>query len=216
MRLVIPYRLAREGIELRYAIRSIYKYFPILSGVLLVGDRPTWYRGDHIPLADLKGQKERSMQLKVLQCEDAIFLYSNDDYYALAPFGADLPDYYDTTCRDMAERHTIASYKEMYNNCPPDWHNLDVHTPMIMSRPQFIVTYQAMGDVQTPIKTTYGRGLGSERIADCKIRGAHDLAELDYNTRDRPFFSTHDSAIDNNLIAFLDNLYPDASPYETP
>src|SRR5688572_1044615 len=137
MRLVIPYRLPADGgIELKFAIRSMVKHFKPLSGVLLIGDKPEWYTGDHIPYADRKGEKERSMQLKVLQAPDEIFLYSNDDFFALQDF-MHVPNYYDTTCRDLAERHPIASYRQIYNNCLPKWLNYDVHTPMLMTKRGF-------------------------------------------------------------------------------
>lgn len=153
------------------------------------------------------------MQLKVLQCPDKVFLYSNDDYYALEDFDYQLPHYYDTTCRDLALRHPQRSYREMYNNCLPDWLNFDVHTPMIMEKQRFKETFEAM-DGQTPIKTTYGQGLPGWYLADMKIAGEHNKELLDYKTRDRPFFSTHDSAVNADLIEFLNNLYPDKSPVE--
>lgn len=218
MRVIIPYRLPADGgIELRYAIRSMVKHFKPLSGVLLIGDKPLWYTGDHIPYADLKGEKERSMQLKVLQAPDEIFLYSNDDYFAAQDFGINLPNYYDTDCRDMAARHPIDSYRKMYNNCLPYWKNYDVHTPMIMRPGILQVAYYRM-DAQTPIKTTYGNDAlckhYSGTIADCKISGEHSTEEIIYATKDRPFFSTHDSAINLDMIDFLQSKYPNASPYE--
>jgi len=184
-----------------------------LSGVLLIGDKPEWYCGDHIPLADLIGNKERSMQLKVLQCPDPVFLYSNDDYYAAEDFDYQLPHYYDTTCRDLATRHPMKGYRAMYNNCLSDWLNFDVHTPMIMERERFKTTFESM-DGQTPIKTTYGQGLTGYYLTDVKIRGIHTRAEIEYKTRGRPFFSTHDSAVNQDLVSFLQNLYPYASPCE--
>lgn len=154
------------------------------------------------------------MQLKVLAAPDEIFLYSNDDYYALEDFGADLPNYFDYSCRTMAEIHTMPGYKDMYENCPPTWLNYDVHTPMIMMKARFKERYDLMGSFQTPIKTTYAQGLRGEYLADVKIRGPHTLDELEYKTRDRPFFSTHDSAINDDLLTFFNSLYPKASPYE--
>lgn len=218
MRLVIPYRLPADGgIELRYAIRSMVKHFKPLSGVLLIGDKPEWYIGDHIPYADLKGEKERSMQLKVLQAPYAIFLYSNDDIFAQKDFNIELPNYYDTDCRDMAVRHPIDSYRKLYNNCLPHWKNFDVHTPMIVFNRVFKSSFNNM-DAQTPIKTTYGNNSGLEEtskyLADCKIKGTHSLEEIIYATKDRPFFSTHNNAINADMINFLESLYPDGSPYE--
>lgn len=219
MRVIIPYRLPQDGgIELRYAIRSMVKHFKSLSGVLLIGDKPEWFTGDHIPFADLKGEKERSMQLKILQVPDEIFLYSNDDYFANSDFGISLPNYYDTDCRDMAARHPIDSYRKMYNNCLSHWLNYDVHTPIIMKRGIVKTSYYRM-DAQTPVKTTYGNDAihsmpRTARIADCKIKGEHSTEEIIYATKDRPFFSTHDNAINADMITFLESLYPHGSPYE--
>ncbi len=216
MRLVIPYRLSGEGIELRYAIRSMQKYFTPLSGVLLIGDKPEWYTGNHIACADIKGQKERSMQNKILQCPDEVFLYSNDDYFALQPFDQFMPNYYDTTCNDTASRHPIHSYRDMYNNCPGNWLNFDIHTPMVMERQRFKMSLQVM-DGQKPIKTVYGnygQKLKGEYICDLKITGYHSETEIKDLIKNRLFFSTHDSAINASMISTLNYLYPDASDYE--
>lgn len=219
MRLVIPYRISGEGLELRYAIRSIQKHFSSLSGVLLIGQRPAWYTGDFIPFDDIKGKKELTMQTKILQAPDGVFLYSNDDFFALQDFNTDLPDYFDTTCLDLAERHPQADYREMYSNCLSHWKNFDIHCPMIMIRSKFKTSFSAMDPQgQTPIKTTYANNTpyfcDARYLADIKIRGEHSHAEIDYMIKDRPFFSTHESAINEALIDTLQNLYPDATDYE--
>lgn len=216
MRLVIPYRLPQDGgVELRYSIRSMIKHFKPLSGVLLIGDKPEWFTGDHIPFADIPGEKERSMQLKVLQAPDEHFLYSNDDFLAQQDFDISLPNYYDTDCRDLAARHPIDSYRKLYNNCLPHWKNFDIHTPVVMSRWLFHTTYHEM-DAQTPIKTTCCNASGWFQVylCDCKIKGEHSFKEIIYATKDRPFFSTHNNAINADMINFLESKYPDASPYE--
>ncbi len=216
MRLVIPYRLSGDGIELRYAIRSMQKYFTPLSGVLLIGDRPEWFTGDHIPWTDIKGRKERSIQSKVLRCPDRHFLYSNDDFFALQLFDENLPNYYDTTCNDMANRHPMHSYRDMYYNCLSTWLNFDIHTPMAIDQHRFRESFEAMGG-QTPVKTTYGNYKSiekSEYLCDLKITGKHSEDEIRYLIKDRPFFSTHDSAINGAMISVLNYLYPDVSSYE--
>ncbi len=225
MRLVIPYKHREHSEELRFAIRSMVKHFRPLSGVLLIGDRPEWYTGAHIPVADVlrtdpppKIDKERSMQVKVLAVPDKRFLYSNDDFFANADFGEDLPNYYDLKCWQMAQKAASSTYRTLYENCQDEWNNYDVHVPMIMDRAWFHVTYQEMtaAGLQTPIKTTYAHVLpNSEQIADVKIRGAHTLEELEWGIKDRPFFSTHDSALNDDLLEFLSKLYPNKSKYES-
>ena len=191
------------------------KHFKPLSGVLLIGDKPEWYTGDHIPFADIPGEKERSMQLKVLQAPDEFFCYSNDDFFAQEDFNQFMPAYFDTHCRDLAARHPIDSYRKLYNNCLPHWLNYDVHTPVVMLRSYFKMSFEKM-DAQTPIKTTYGNYSPVEPtyLADCKIKGEHSHEEIIYATKDRPFFSTHNNAINADMINFLESKYPDASPYE--
>lgn len=223
MRLVIPYKYTENSEELRYTIRSMVKHFIPLSGVLLVGDKPEWFCGDHIPLADImypdqpaRIWKERSIQLKILAVPDEVFLYANDDFFALQDFKT-VPYYYDMECREILRTYAVASYKDMYEQCSPHWKNFDVHAPMIMMRDKFHQAYQEMieADSQWPIKTTYAHTFVGTRYADMKIRGAHTTDELNFLTKDRPFFSTHNSTINDDLINFLDNLYPNKSIYES-
>lgn len=222
MRLVIPYQYNENSEELRFAIRSMVKHFKPLTGVLLIGDKPEWFAGDHLPLADIMWPdqpgriwKERSMMLKVLACPDEAFLYSNDDFFALQDFKT-VPYYYDTDCREQAAKHTIMSYRDMYEQCNPDWKNHDVHAPMIMMRDKFLASYQEMieADCQWPIKTMYAHTFEGTFFSDLKIRGEHTYDELTWITKDRDFFSTHNSAIDITMLSFLMNLYPEKSKYE--
>lgn len=222
MRLVIPYQYSENSEELRYAIRSMVKHFIPLSGVLLIGDKPEWFCGDHIPLADVmypdqpgRIWKERSMQLKVLACPDEAFLYSNDDFFANKDFKT-VPYYYDFDCREMAITHSIGSYKKMYEQCHPDWKSFDVHAPMIMMREKFHASFQEMieADSQWPIKTMYAHTFVGTSFSDLKIRGPHTYDELTWLTKDRDYYSTHNSALDITLLSFFENLYPVKSPYE--
>lgn len=222
MRLVIPYRYTENSEELRYAIRSMVKHFKPLSGVLLIGDKPEWFCGDHIPVADIMWPdqpnriwKERSIQLKIAVCPDEVFLYSNDDYFANQDFKT-IPYYYDVTCAEMAWAHSINSYKDMYEQCRPHWKNFDVHTPMIMMKDKFHSSFQEMieMDCQWPVKTTYAHTFEGTQYYDLKIRGPHTLEELQWQIKDKPFFSTHNSALNDDLISFLNNLYPDKSDFE--
>lgn len=222
MRLVIPYKLSENSEELRFAIRSMVKHFIPLSGVLLIGDKPEWYCGDHIPMADTlyldqpeRIWKERSMQLKILATPDEAFLYSNDDFFANQDFKT-IPYYYDVECWQMARDHSIGSYRAMYEQCQPHWKNFDVHTPMIMFSDKFRQAFNEMliVDCQWPIKTTYAHRFGGTPYSDMKIRGPHTIDELEWLVKDKSFFSTHNSAINDDLMILFNSLYPNKSPYE--
>lgn len=216
MKLVIPYKFNHDknGLELKYAIRSIHKHFSALSSVLLVGDCPDWFAGEYIECGDLMKQKERSMMLKIL-CADikGPFLYSNDDFFALEDFSTYLPNYFDITCGEMARLHKVKKYRDMYLNCCLDWNNYDVHCPMIMYGERFKEKYLAMTD-QLPIKTMYANDLEGVRMADCKIQGEHTIQEIEFKLRGRMFFSTKEDAINAEMMTILYRLYPQKSPYE--
>lgn len=222
MFVIIPYKACGEGIELRYAIRSLYKFFDPILDVVLVGDRPDWFRGQYIPVPLWKEHKEDDMMFKIsfaLSCTSGIddFLYTNDDFFALQSFNEAMPNYYEHNCGYKAENTKDRRYIDMYNNCPPNWNNYDVHAPMIMDARQFHIHYECMDPACVmPIKTMYMNGdtANAEWLTDIKIRGHHNLAELRQLTKNRPFFSTHENSLNKSMLTFLQQLYPDASPCE--
>lgn len=225
MRLVIPYKHVENTIELRYSIRSVLKHLPGITGVLLIGDKPEWFAGDHIPMADIHWPdkpdriwKERSMQLKILACQDEFFIYSNDDSFLNEDFTRDtLPAWYDKYCWEMARDNSIANYRAMYEACPHTWKNFDVHAPILMYSQRFRKTYEQMLDEgpQTPIKTTYCRDFyKGTSIVDIKIRDEYNLPELHELVDGRPFFSTHQRAINIPMEQFFQDKYPNKSVYE--
>lgn len=219
MKVVIPYRLdEHEGLELRYAIRSMVACFTDFSGVVLIGDKPSWYRGDHTPAVDIPDEKEKSMMEKVLLSPEEVFLYSNDDFLALERFDKWLPYYWNHNCRYMAQHSKDKRYKDMYENCLPDWRNYDIHTPCVIHKFGFERAYDCM-ESQRPIKTMYINDLPvwhreSVRLTDCKISGEHTQSEINFIIKGRPFWSTHNNAINQHLINTFSALYSSKSKYE--
>lgn len=199
MKLVIPYRLdPNNGYELRYAIRSMVKHFKPLSGVVLVGDCPKWFTGEHILCADIEGRKEYSIYNKLKQVK-GIVLYGNDDFFALQDFSTDLPNYYKGLCSEY--RGYDKKYKDLYNACPAGWLDFDCHCPMIIDTDKFNWLAADM-----PIKSIYGNtnNLPGIRITDVKFTDKiTDLTGL-------PFFSTKETCD----LSILSELYPDKSKYE--
>lgn len=211
MLLVIPYQNDRKnGLELRYALRSMVKHFTALSGIVLVGDRPSWYCGEHIPREDATPKrKEYNIYEKLMQVSGTV-LYSNDDYYARADFDEGLPNYYEGTC---GQKHPVDKvYRELYDNCPAEWLNFDIHTPMIIDTTRF-----TDWPIDRPIKSAYANTLKlpATFLVDCKIRGTVTYREAVERIKDRPFFSTHGNAERGGLPRLLNELYPVKSKYES-
>lgn len=175
------------------------KHFKPLSGVVLIGDKPDWYCGEHIPAADIEGRKEYSIYNKLMQVKGTV-LYSNDDMYALKDFSTDLPNYYKGLCSE--HRTHDKKYKDLYNACPAGWLDFDCHCPMIIDTTKFKWLAADM-----PIKSVYGNtnNLPATKFTDMKIRG--DWPDL----TGRDFFSTHDTAD----LSKLAEMYPIPSQYES-
>lgn len=208
MNLVIPYKQQGEGVELRYAIRSIAKYFKDLTGCIVVGDKPEWYTGEHIPFGDEFGRKEFSIYQKLIQVQGTV-LYSNDDFFALKPFDSSLPFYYSGKVKSYSG--TDKRYRDLYRACLPNWLNFDVHAPMIIDTTKF----EWICD--RPIKTYYANqnGLPGTEIFDLKITGKYLYSQYRNMIKGRPFFSTKDNEDCPNMLRLWNELYPEKSPYET-
>lgn len=209
MILTIPYRSTEDnGRELRFAIRSMVMHFKDLTGVCLIGNKPTWYTGQHIPYPDTDGRKEHSIYSKLMQAQGTV-LYSNDDFFALQPFNHTLPNYYRGLCKE--QRPVDKRYKDLYQACPGDWLDFDVHTPMIIDTTRFQWLAADM-----PIKSVYGNmnNLTGTLLNDQKFKFDAGRSEIKNIIKGRPFFSTHDPHINDAMIRILNELYPDASDYE--
>lgn len=206
----IPYKDYRNGEELRFAIRSIVKNIKFVNEIVLIGDKPDWYTGLHIPCEDHEGRKEFSIYYKLMQITmitDKPVFYSNDDYYYLKPF-TNFPNYYNGTCG--GHRSLDRTYRELYNNCQPDWKNFDVHTGMIINPKKFT------WEIDRPIKTYYANqnNLEGEQMSDCKIRGDQIYSDIKYMIEGRGWFSSHSNAHYEGMNKMLSELFSEKTKYE--
>src|SRR5688572_313306 len=209
MKAVFPYTYDPDhGEELRFAIRSMVKHFKPFSGVVVVGDCPIWYTGEHIQCNDIPGRKEFSIYSKLMQVRETV-LFCNDDHFALQDFNETLPNYYDFPCKE--KKPVDKTYKDLYAACPPHWLNFDVHCPMIIDTTVFEWI------IDRPIKTYYGNQhkVQGTRYADCKLRGELSSGEIIQRIKGRPFFNTHGNSKLAGMPVILRQLYPEPSEYET-
>ena len=205
MRLVIPYRSCpNNGYELKYAIRSMVKHFKPLSGVVLIGDKPGWYCGEHIPAADT-GAKEWNIVNKILLSPYEDFLYSNDDFFAAQDFDETLPNYYSTTLR---EARVHGKYVGRVINCRsvyPDGLFYDIHTPMVINLTKYREANNLPQTKEYLCKSLYGNFIGGGvQLPDNKIRNGKLIPP-------GSFFSTNDRTC---KMINLNELYPEKSDYE--
>lgn len=217
MIVVIPYTDCKHnGTELLYAIRSMVKHFRAMTGLILVGDLPRWYKGDYLPYRDVPLRREYSMYLKAMagaNAADEKFLYTTDDHFALSDFDKTLPNYYNTTCADKALNSTSGRFKKLYANCPREWLNYDVHVPIVMSK--FNWSSHRL-ETDTPIKSTYANmaEVTGTQARDCKFFNNHTYDQIKAIIATKQFFSTSPFSQNKDMIRVFDELYPEKSKYE--
>jgi hypothetical protein len=215
VRLVIPYRHDQaNGLELRFALRSMAKHFKGMTGVLLIGEKPPWYRGDYLQAQDVPGKKEYSIYRKILLCPDPVFMLSGDDIFALKDFSSDLPLMYNDRLDKVKK---WGRYVERYQNVQqlyPDGLNFDIHRPMPINLHEFQqanapADWENKEYLQKSVYGNYVNGLrgGAVQADDYKFRRPSDF----HVQIDRDFFSTSDYLARR---VGLEKLFPDPSPYE--
>ncbi len=188
-----------------------------MDNVVLIGDLPTWYKGDHIPLRDVPLRREYSMYVKAMagakQFGLTEFLYTTDDHFCLSDFDETLPNYYNGLCRNSALNHANGRFRKLYANCGNEWLNFDCHTPIIMK--PFVYGSPRL-ETDTPIKSTYANkaGLEGTQIIDCKFFNNHTYDQIQNVINKRMFFSTSPFSQNKDMMRVWDELYPEKSKYE--
>ena len=191
--------------ELRYALRSL-----TLQGVtrcILVGGRPKWYTGDHIPHADYNPKfKEQNIRDKVLlgaSYIDGEFLYTQDDVYMMAPYAG--VHNKGLLSQTLQGRNAHSSYYKSIANTIEAYGDVldtDTHGPVIMDSKAVSVCYSEWKDFGQLFKTTYCHlnQVSSAYYPDAKIDTPPEPGRLYFSTR--------------MFKPWLRDYFPLASPFE--
>lgn len=229
MDIVIPLgaSTAANHIELRYCLRSIEMYVPDLGNVFIIGERPSWLRrAFHIPEVDQteKSAKERNIFRKLMKAAYSPlisddFLYFNDDHFLLAPW---VEKYYHKgsladSVRFASSLHamTLANTLAFLGG---GW-NFDMHCPITFNKKKF---YSAVNSAPWYVPHGYGiksvycnlNEIEGEYYPDLKIHQANNYFKLCEQLNERRFFSTIDTAMNQDMITVLESRYPNKSVYE--
>lgn len=211
MILTIPYRSDdNNGRELRFAIRSMVMHFKDLTGVCIIGDRPTWYTGEHIPCGDILNHRAWSIVNKLLHCSHETFLMSNDDIFATKPFTSDLPQYYSHTLKEVPVNGRYVTRRNNVMKLFPDGLFYDTHTPMVVNEQEFRECQPKDWHKSDYLgKSLYCNAYTRNpvQLKDYKIRSVQGLP-VDLS---QPFFSTNERSA--KFIKF-EEMYPEPSVYE--
>jgi len=228
MDIAIPYKASQyPGVELKYALRSIGKYLTGYDKVILIGDKPEWYTGDHVTYYSQTDGKERDIKNRILKaCELPIsdnFLIFHDDHFLLKPLDVtEIKPWHGETltltlrrARSaywMAVKETIEYFPETE---PLDF---DIHTPCIFNKDLFrqINTDDAWFKEKC-LKSLYFNSIECEPVfmKDLKINTTDATKPVIYRAIEgRLFFSTGPIAMQEDLLQVFDELYPVKSRWE--
>lgn len=213
MRVFIPLKNGqKDHTELRFAIRSMVKHFKSMTGLIIVGEKPSWYKGDHIFEKDQIGVVDFNMYRKLMKVKGETVLYTNDDIFALQPFDENLPNYACGTCGEKALTTRSGKHRKQYKNCDPEWYHFDIHCPIVIDTNKFNWPEGKL----MPIKSAYAGSLGlpATPLLDNKFDYAMTLDEIRERNEGRPFFSTSHWSMNGDMIKYLHETYPEKSIYE--
>jgi hypothetical protein len=212
--------------ELRFSMRSAMQNLEH-DNVWVVGAKPNWYHGPHIPVhqyGNKKYQNARNNLLQIIRSEEISneFVLMNDDFFVLKP--TQLEHYYSGTLAERAERNAklspnaaylakIVQTKEMleemgYEN-PKDY---SLHIPMKMDKEGLAQS------LEFPlIRSAYGnlRAVGGTKHRDVKIYFGDLYEGLSYKpTKASKFISTDDNSFQQIRESLLEELFPTPTIYE--
>lgn len=131
--------------ELRYSLRSLQEFGDVRN-VWLIGERPEWFTGNHVRVADSNVATWNIWNKLLIACNTPEisdpFLYGNDDYFFIRPFVAsEYPNYHGNLTGNNSYkeivRHTMRRLAE--NDLPTLFY--DMHRPMIIHKQKFIEAY---------------------------------------------------------------------------
>lgn len=208
MTLLYPYRHSHDnGRELKHSIRSMVKHMKGITGVCVIGDKPDWYVGEHVPAHDVPGRKEYNIVSKVIQSPHETFVLASDDCFAQQDF-YNYPFYssglLSETIRPGRYHHRLANTKLIY----PAGHMFDIHYPMLIERDKFREAHDIDWTGKEYLcKSVYANYINAipTMASDCKVRNGGSIPP-------GPFFSTSDRT---SKFIPLETMYPIPSQYES-
>ena len=205
-------------LELRFALRSIERYFPVRD-VWCVGIPRDTFALNWIEQPDLEGgydTRHESVRQKILKaCENPFisdpFALWNDDFFLLRTVN-NLPDYYDGTIEDRL-KDTTSGYAERMKRTIPysDGRNYEVHTPVMIDKKLFKkVTKEGMLYRNLHCSKSKREKV---QIQDPKLYNHNEHLDFRKWRQDKWMFSTSDISF-HYILPQMRKMYPEKSRWE--
>lgn len=205
--------------ELRYSIRSLSYYKPVIDKIILLGQCPEWINAEHIYIYD-GSNRIYNIWRKMEAISEHInepFLYMADDIFLTKSIDY-MPMFYDGKI-DKKIDGANGKYKDMliatqkllkYHNLPV--YNFALHYPLIIKPGILKEALKYKGDnisfrlIYCNLSMHYFLQTVEERN-DCKLWNVKDFISQD-------IFSISDRFLSKDGMALFDKLYPEKSIFE--
>lgn len=223
--------MCREGKneELRYSIRSVVKNAPV-SNVWVVGGKPEWYSGHFIPTKPVGNAFENVRNnLRHVIANPEIsedFVLMNDDFFIIRNVNS-VSLYYGGVLNKRYHEHqelagpnfyasfldrTDRALKKMGIKEPL---NYELHVPMPFNKTKLSETIEQKFSIRSFYGNYHNLG-GEDLVNDVKIYSHAQFRDASSTLENgTPFVSTEDGSF-IQIKDYLNELFPDASPYELP
>ena len=219
---------------IKYSIRSLCQFAEEEGWrVFVIGETPKcldYKKVIHIPFNESKAKEVNIWEKGLTAAKDKRvsdpFFFMNDDYFFLRPFKmTGFPWYHKGDIRKMNlkpqgyDKRVLKTADVLEKSGLSTWH-FDIHTPNVEFKDKFIRAYNAFKNHLSKgeglvINTTIGNFNGEkpEFMVDRKIN-KNQIGWLRQNWNKELLFSVFDNAQNDELKAFMDELYPDKSYFE--
>jgi hypothetical protein len=222
--------ICREGNneELRYSIRSVEANLP-KGNVWVVGGKPKWYTGLHIPVKSGLGKQRNAVQnlLMITESEEIPenFVLMNDDFFVVKPV-LKIKTYHGGSLQDKINvRKALTpgsrylsllsrTQKALQKRGIEDPLDYDIHVPMPMTKSGLKTAL----DLGIQWRSAYGNiyKVGGTKIKDVKVYGSINFLELSYSPEplEYEYLSTDDSSFPVVWKKMLKGMFPNPSSCE--
>lgn len=226
--------------ELRYSMRSVQKYLSGYRNIYVVGADPGFLTGIiYVPCNDVyRGNADGNMIHKFLHLIRTYgkelsepFIYMCDDFYFLQPtnvsqvkhwYSVDLARMPDSYFANRLWMNRLKRTRDvLLTNGLPALH-YDLHVPVPFSKiqfPEIMSRYDYARGMGYTIVSLYVNNL--KDITPVKIQGEKvdifkslSLEQISALTDSCRFMAINDNGLNNSLITFLQNRFPEPSKYE--
>lgn len=224
MDIVIPYKQdPHNGLELKFALRSIEKYLTGYGAIHLIGDRPKWFAGYSTEFNQRTNGKEYDIKSRIVYAIDKIqelsdnFLMWHDDHSLLKLLDvSEIKYWYDGTLQDALKNNAKGYGRTIENTLDefPDAKNFDIHTPIVFDKVWFKLFMDYTSEICLKSYYCAKAGITGEPMPDLKLNRPMVRGEIMAAIDKRLFFSTGPLSLIGEMVDVLDELFPEKSKFE--